>query len=661
MVHKKYTFWQLFRLIFVVFFLYLTGDAFYRWDGFRYYASFSEFMPGFALITILWSIVAVLTTCFVWVSFRIFLLTSRFVRLKIGFEHLLVYLMSFILVGALAWKGKKIIWPYAQTSIQLKLIIFVFVAFLAVLLTWPFRGRAEKINIIIQERITPLVWLFGFIVISSVPLVAYYTWSKPDRKELFKDTNSLVTNEVRPNIILVTFDALAARNMSVYGYNRETTPFISTWAGNATLFTKVEASSNFTTPAAVSLITGKRVWTHQTYHIEGTKPVSGGTESLPTLLKANGYFNVALVVNPHASVAIIGISDSIDIAPSAVEFSTPLTLLGARFGVIEVFLYRLFADKIKLHDWIIGNDFILYKLLYSFSEDFSQTQVPTEKVLNRFLKIIDSNIPKPYFAWIHILPPHDPYLPPDKYKGFFGPSLKLMGFKAQDELKVESYKYLFQYQQYPKSLHQSIARLRDYYDEFIRYCDEQFKNFYEQLSKRNELDNTILILSSDHGESFEHGYFTHGGPFLYEQVTHIPLIIKEPGQTTGRIIRDLVEQIDIPATILDMVNIPVPLWMEGRSLEPLMQGEKLQPRAAFSMNFEENQSRGHQITRGSIAVWEGDYKLIYYLKRKQSLLFNLKNDPDELNNLILSEPGIARHMLRLINDHLEKANEKMKN
>lgn len=419
------------------------------------------------------------------------------------------------------------------------------------------------------------MWLFGFIVISSVPLVAFHTWWKPDKNKTgsHKHIETSVANEARPNIILVTFDALTARNMSVYGYNRETTPFISTWADNATVFTMAEASSNFTTPAAASLITGKRVWTHQTYHIEGTKPISSGTESLPALLKANGYFNVALVVNPHASVAILGISDSIDIAPSAVEFSTSLTLFGERFGVIEVFLYRMFADKIKLHDWIIRNDFILYKLLYSFSKDFSQTQVPPEKVLNRFLKIIDSNIPKPYFAWIHILPPHDPYLPPDKYKDFFGHSLKLMNFKVQEELKAESYKYLFQYQQYPRSLNQSIALMRDYYDEFLRYCDEQFKNFHEELSKRNKLVNTILILSSDHGESFEHGYFTHGGPFLYEQVTHIPLIIKEPGQTRGRIIRDLVEQIDIPATILGIVNIPVPPWMEGRSLVPLMQGE----------------------------------------------------------------------------------------
>ncbi len=111
----------------------------------------------------------------------------------------------------------------------------------------------------------------------------------------------------------------------------------------------------------------------------------------------------------------------------------------------------------------------------------------------------------------------------------------------------------------------AVNLMRDYYDEFITYIDKKFEDFIKEYEKR-KIENTVIILSADHGESFEHGYFTHGGPFLYEQVTHVPLIIKEPGQMKGQTVDTLVEQIDIPATILDLANIPVPSWMEGRSL-----------------------------------------------------------------------------------------------
>jgi arylsulfatase A-like enzyme len=141
-------------------------------------------------------------------------------------------------------------------------------------------------------------------------------------------------------------------------------------------------------------------------------------------------------------------------------------------------------------------------------------------------------------------------------------------------------------------------------------------------------------------------------------VTHIPLIIKEPDQTEGRIINDLVEQIDVPATILDIADISVPSWMEGRSLLPLMHGNSLPQRPVFSMTLMRNPSQ-HQITNGTIAVWEGDYKLIHYIDKRISLLYNLRKDPDELNNIFDREVEVGRRLLALIQDNLKKANEKI--
>ena len=494
------------------------------------------------------------------------------------------------------------------------------------------------------------MWLFGIWVIISIPIVVYHTWLKqtdsPESKGIFQSSKA---DTSRPNIILVIFDAMTARDMSVYGYNKVTTPFINEWSETASFFNRVESSSNWTTPATASLMTGKRVWTHRTFH-EYSTPVKSDIESLPLILKNYGYYNIAFVVNPYASIKRLGIANSFNIAPPFLELVKSQGLIGWKFGVLNVILNKVFGDKIKFYTWIIDPEFVFGKIItaiyYKFFVIF-QTEAPPEFAFKKFLEIIDKGVQEPFFAWVHLFPPHDPYLPPEPYSGMFDSSTKLRSYNQQrgdlTEEKIDN------------DENWGIFRAR--YDEFIRYCDEQFENFIEELKKRNKLKNTIIIFTSDHGESFEHGDFTHGHTHLYEQVTHVPLIIKRPSQIKGVIINDLVEQIDIPPTILSLVNIPIPPWMEGRSLMPLLHGEKLPSKLVFSMNFERNPGRGHQITKGTIAVWEGDYKLIYYLEEDKSLLFNLKEDPDELKNLFDEKPKISQHLLALIQDNFKKANE----
>jgi arylsulfatase A-like enzyme len=635
------------------------GDAFFRWDGFSYYASFYEFLPSIALASIIFSMVAVITAAIAWLFFNIYDWLCKKTGLKFRSVHVLILICVFLLLGALVWRGKKFIWPNMETSSEIKIIVLLCVIFFSIVLAVLFRSKAESWLGIIQDRITPLVWLFGLFVLLSVPLVAYHTWFKYNDKTVSAVSQNSYTDSIsRPNIILVTFDALTARNMSVYGYYKDTTPFMNEWAKKATVFTRAEAESNFTTSTTASLMTGKRVWSHRTFQIEAT-PVKSEVESLPYVLKKNGYYNIAFIANPHTSVEILGMADSFDLSPITDDFSEPASLVGGRFGYLEVFLHRLFGNKIKMYDWVLKNDFILGKLLIRISNDFDSTAVPPEKVFNRFQKLMDGNVKKPFFAWIHVLPPHEPYLPTEPFKQYFNPSYKLRSFKAQENIKDETYKYLFGHSRFPAEIQPDIDLMKDYYDEFIRYCDKKLEEFIERLSEKSVLDNTVVILSADHGESFEHGYFTHGGPFLYEQVTSIPLMIKETKQTEGRVINDLVEQIDIPATILDFVNIPVPSWMEGRSLVPLIRGEKMLSRPAFSMNFEENPSRGHQIEKGSIAVWEGDYKLIHYLEKNESLLFHLRQDPEELTDLFYKETETGQRLLGILLDHLEEANRKI--
>jgi arylsulfatase A-like enzyme len=649
---KKFTYWQVFRLIFVIFFLYLLGYVFYYWDGFSKYGTFSEYIPSVALVSLFWVIIAFLVSALLWLFPRLVSLICRVFGWQITEEKVFAYELTFLLLLGIFLAGKKMLWPYGITP-QTKIIVLTGVAALALVLSWRYSDKAVRWIYVVQERITPLVWLFMVFVILSLPIVAYnISWERFGKGVTAGVSGAEVSVKNRPNIILVTFDALTARDMSLYGYDRLTTPFIDEWANTATIFTRVKAASNFTAPTTATLMTGKRVWTHRRFSpLKDAKPVNSEVENLAFELKKNNYYNMAFITNPFATIDSLGMSESFHIAPPYTEFSDPIALA----DIVRKYLYRLFGSNIKFNNWIVADDFVLSKILLKFSPDYSVTRVPPEKAFQMFLQKMDNKISEPYFAWIHILPPHDPYLPPLPFLGMYNPSSEMKTFKMQKGTGWDAD------DNFPDEFRSKGEIFRARYNEFIRYCDKQFEEFIVQLRKKMKLSNTIVILSSDHGESFEHNYFIHGGIHLYEQVTHIPLVIKKPGQNDKLIIDSLVDQIDIPATILDLAGIQLPEWMEGRSLVPLLHNEKLPPRPVLSMAVHLNANKECSINNGSFAVWEGDYKLIHYHKfgQGESMLFNLKKDPDELNNLIEKQPEIGQHLMTVIKGKFDKANCRM--
>ncbi|MBI4707720.1 MAG: sulfatase-like hydrolase/transferase [Candidatus Omnitrophica bacterium] len=393
---------------------------------------------------------------------------------------------------------------------------------------------------------------------------------------------------------------------------------------------------------------------HRAFFLDtNSSPLKTDIESLPLLLRKHGYYTIAFVSNNYASVDTLGIRNGYDIAPPIIVFR--LLRNSLRSFVINNahrLLSRLYEGKIKYYDWIIREDFVLSIVLQGISHDFSETDAPPEEIFNSFLETIEQNHKEPFFAWLHIFPPHDPYLPPEPYMGMFDASQNLRTFRSMwFATNNIGEPHLV------KDTEATNRTLRDRYDEFIRYCDVQFEEFMKQLRLRNKLKNTIIILSSDHGEGFlEHNYYGHGGA-LWEEVTHIPLIIKEPDKTEGRVIDSLTSLIDVPATILDLAKIPIPSWMEGRSLVPFMRGKERTAIPVFSMVLQANPSQKGKITKGMVAVWEGNYKLIHYLDKGNSIMFNLKEDPNELNDLFDKRQAIGQHLLLLIKENLEKVNE----
>ena len=634
--------WQCFRLLFVILFLYLLQDVLFRYDGIIYYSTFSDFLPSIALISIFWSIAAVFMAIIVWLLLRVVEWISQRLAWRINADNLLLFTSIFISFAIIIWLSKKAIFGGGSLFL-VKLLVLLTAVIFSTFLTWKLRGKLE----IVQERLTPLVWLFAIIVIISIPLVSYSVWIKGGSKLISQEsTKSSLVHQNKPNIILITFDALTARDMSLYGYHRPTTPFISEWSKNATVFTKAEAQSNYTYPTTLSLMTGQRPWTHMQYNPNGRNTLT--PNNLARVLKKNNYYNMIFTQNPLASAKRLGIEEDFDI-----NFATGWNKSGSVLGGIDDLLYIYFNDSILMSDWIIKPDFLFGMLIAKASPDNFVTQYSIRKVFNNILSNLSDNPKKPFFVWTHLNPPHDPYLPPEPYIGLFDSSSRLRTQKSQYEFTRPD-----ENAQIVKADQETITVLRARYNEFIRYCDEEFKYFIAQLEKRDILKDTVIILSSDHGESFEHGMFSHGGG-LYEEMTHIPLVIREPNQTKGRIVNNRVEQVDISATILDLANISVPLWMEGRSLKPSLHGKVLSPNPAFSMSLSRNR-QFEEISHGLIAVWDGDYKLIYDFNSKKSLFFDLAQDPSELNDLYEKKPEAAEQLMSLIKGNLIKANKRIR-
>jgi arylsulfatase A-like enzyme len=184
------------------------------------------------------------------------------------------------------------------------------------------------------------------------------------------------------------------------------------------------------------------------------------------------------------------------------------------------------------------------------------------------------------------------------------------------------------------------------YDESIAYVDHYVGQLITVIHQKLG-PNTAILLTSDHGESFDHGYAGHTGVMLYEDLIHIPLIIElpSPAATVERR-RDLAAQIDLAPTIAAIAEVaPSPGWA-GRSL--LTPPNSNEPRTIFAMNFEQNESRG-RLTTGSVAALWSNWKLVRFFGKPhysnmpllQTQLFNLAEDPHEHKNLASIHPDVV--------------------
>jgi len=391
-----------------------------------------------------------------------------------------------------------------------------------------------------------------------------------------------------PNVVICVIDAARADHIGYHGYERETTPNLDRLAGESVVFEKHFAPYSQTKASTVSLLTGLYPDTHLT---SGNHVMDESLFTIEKGLAAAGFQTVLLSSNPVASPEM-GVGTDFDEA-----FATPEALEYPQ-DVVE---------RGKENAW----------------------KVP-EVLSGAFSCWLDGDRQGPFFAYLHFLPPHLPYGAPAEIQELFSgrepPAVSQGGYPFREvAIRAKG--------QEPPPLEEWV----NLYDANLRWADHAVGSVVDFLRERGLLEKTLLIVTSDHGEAFgEHGYMYHGRG-VYDELVHVPLLIRLPDRRrTGRI-SALTQTVDILPTVCELLEADYPRQqIEGRSLVPLIDSE-----AETIRDYAYATCMG---SHSSYLVRSRTYALILYRGGVLRALYDLTTDPMQRRNIIDEEPEQAARM-----------------
>jgi len=462
-----------------------------------------------------------------------------------------------------------------------------------------------------------------------------------------------------PNIIVILFDAMSARNLSIYGYPRPTASNLERFAEHATVYHSHSSGGNYTIPGTASLLTGTYPWTHRAINYGGQVKSDMVEDNIFHAL-GKDYHRLAFGQNVWAQFILTQFMADIDTFLSAGTFGE-LDYLLSRYlpkdqnmaaRALDDFVFKMEREPASV---IFG---LLHKSLY-FSDSGrlkpegyprglpQDVNYPVyfrlEDVFDGLASLLQV-LPLPFFTYFHLFPPHAPYRASDNFNN----------------------KFLDGWSPVTKPVHRLgdglsdlvIKTERRYYDEYVGSLDWKFGRLLDAMEDAGIFENSYVVITSDHGEMFERGAKEHATVLLYDPVVHIPLMISAPGQLTHRDVYAPTHAVDVLPTILQLAGKPVPSWCEGRLL-PGLGGVENMGRSHFIVEAK-NSPAFQPLKRATIAMQKGNYKLIYYTgyEPEDSFeLYDLHADIEELDDLYPAQPTFARRMKEELLDSLFDSNK----
>lgn len=475
----------------------------------------------------------------------------------------------------------------------------------------------------------------------------------------------------QPNIIVLLIDTLSARHMSLYGYERQTTPNFERFASRASVYHSHYSGGNFTTPGTATILTGQYPWEHRAINLGA--PVLG-TAAQGNIFRLFGQDRRSLGFAQNILAEVFLQQFRADL-----HQHLPLTSYSSLMKALDISKYFP-SDPLVAHyafdDFLVNSDvtsnpvpgsayFGYLDMFYGQSHEspgepsseyprgmpstgkyFYDNHTVYAGVFNAIHELEQQT--QPYFAYIHLLSPHAKYCPRKEFIGIF-PEIKIP-FKPR----------------HPLANHVRQSLLNEYrtqYDEYLANVDAEFGELMDQLEAAGILDNSYFVVTSDHGELFERGENGHNTFLLYDSVIHIPLLISAPQQNQRRDFHSRTSNIDLLPTLLNIAGRDIPSSLEGRLL-PGFGGEEDESRNIFAVEAKTNSAFG-PLKRATLTLMKENYKIIYYpgYPRYSNVfeLYDLAEDIDEKKDLAAKGPSIASMLKEELLDTLSRVNKPFEN
>ncbi len=430
----------------------------------------------------------------------------------------------------------------------------------------------------------------------------------------------------KPNVILITMDTVRADHLSVYGYERDTTPSLRRLAEESVLYTNAISTSNMTLPSHASIFTGLYTRSHGAHHIFGSltpgddelarvarlsrvAPLAGEFTTLTEVLAEKGYLTMGVVANG----GYLGHHYNINQGFQYYDYRAPVLFLGRLMGKVRPFYLRQ----------------TIHTLLSRFisTEDYHKTFPDAEEINEQVFPLLEKAREEDarFFLFINYMDAHAPYPPHPPFDTRF-PG-KDDSFTPVEFDRVEREVITLN----REITDEERRHLLSQYDGGIAYEDFHIGRLISVLKETGLYDNSLIIVTSDHGEAFGERNFMQHGNSVYQNEVHVPLIIKYPGGDNARVVEEYVSGVDIMPTVLDVLGYEIPPGLQGVSL---LRPELLKERNILSESFSARRNlrlhkRFYRIER---AIFSGPMKFISSTYEGPQL-YDLSRDPREEENL----------------------------
>jgi len=428
-------------------------------------------------------------------------------------------------------------------------------------------------------------------------------------------------NEHTPpaSVILLMLDTVRADHLSLHGYHRPTSPELEKLARESLVCDSARSTASWTLPAHGSLFTGLYPSQHRLHnyhhdeHVEGlprlSYPMAAGVPTLPLILQRTGFQTAGLYANP---------------------------VIGPRFRLDRGFdLYRYEKNHNEELE-LICEPLLAAAPGSGRLESFRKGTISARQITRRVTHWLDHHARPPFFLFVNYMDAHWPYRPPAPFNREFpatgGTSL------SQEELRE-----IILGRKRPLTPVE-LADLHARYDGEIRYLDSQLGALFDHLRRAGLWESSLIIVTSDHGEFFgEHDLVFHGRE-LYEEGLKIPLMVKYPGGVPQGRHDEPVGLEDIVPTILDVLERPIPDRLSGVRLGAPRPGPTIAENYfGFKADFR-NTDYGSRFDRVRRSMVRGRHKFIHSSDGRHEL-YDLRTDPDESDNLLDHDPGLAEPFL----------------